>query len=408
MPQSSSNTIYAIVNAALLAIILLVAYYLLSDQFDSGTGMPKYSVFSKESDGLAAASTVLTKLGYQPVPLTRPLLSTNASGLLFVIEPTIDSPILGPVVHLGELDTKALLQWVAEGNTLVLCTDSQTDLHDEINVTVDKAPKNKQKLFSVPTMPLPGYTVPGSDTDIYTVRTIALSTSSYLVSSSGVPLWNVKNGIGALLLNYKSGRIILISDPNVFTHRNLAQADNVLFLANLATMDSINSRVYFDEFHHGIRSSGSYMDYIRRRKLHWIGYQLLCVVGLWLWMSSFRLGNAIRKEKPVQEDAVEYATAAARIYERAGIRSKLAEGMARDFLDRLTKHLRLRRNVGEQEILSAMQRRHGPEMTQELAPLLKKVLSFLNPKTAASLPTRRGLLLTLQQLDSLIARCEDH
>src|SRR6266478_4332013 len=65
----------------------LVAYHVLARRAEAGKGMPAYSVYSRERDGLAEFARLLEKLDYQGVPLTRPIQQTRARGLLILVEP---------------------------------------------------------------------------------------------------------------------------------------------------------------------------------------------------------------------------------------------------------------------------------------------------------------------------------
>src|SRR3954470_23878578 len=83
--------------AWLLVVLLLgafggVAGLLLRERVRAGRGMPAYSVYSAERDGLAEAAGGLRRLGWEPVALTRPLPSARQRGLLVVAEPAEGGP----------------------------------------------------------------------------------------------------------------------------------------------------------------------------------------------------------------------------------------------------------------------------------------------------------------------------
>jgi hypothetical protein len=77
--------------------------------------------------------------------------------------------------------------------------------------------------------------------------------------------------------------------------------------------------------------------------------------------------------KTASADAVDYASALARLYQKTGTRRLLARTLVRSFLGALTRQLRLRRNALPAEILAAW-RLHdpGPSMTR-LQALLRGV-----------------------------------
>src|SRR5262249_61761438 len=98
--------------------------------------------YSEASDGLGEAAHLLRQLGWQPVAVTRPIQNTRHRGLLILTEPTPDGPLGGDEDAIPEGDARALLHWVEEGNTLLLCGRTHTDLHEalRVHVTADSRP----------------------------------------------------------------------------------------------------------------------------------------------------------------------------------------------------------------------------------------------------------------------------
>src|SRR5207253_547285 len=87
----------------LLAGFLLVAWRLLDLRFQAGKGLPPYSLYSEQDNGLAESAHLLRQLGWEPVPLTRPVMGGLQRGLLLVVEPGED--------EFGDADARALLRW---------------------------------------------------------------------------------------------------------------------------------------------------------------------------------------------------------------------------------------------------------------------------------------------------------
>jgi hypothetical protein len=96
----------------------------------------------------------------------------------------------------------------------------------------------------------------------------------------------------------------------------------------------------------------------------------------------------------VQTDAVDYASAVARIYERSGARRLPARALVRDFLAALTRHLRLRRNALPAEVLAAWRQRYPDESGQRLQELLRGVSELRRGDV-----TERRLLYWAQAFD---------
>jgi hypothetical protein len=98
---------------------------------------------------------------------------------------------------------------------------------------------------------------------------------------------------------------------------------------------------------------------------------ILLVVAVAVWRVGVRLGPAVPTPRGAHADAVDYASAVARIYHRAGARRLLARVLARDFLAPLTRHLRLRRTALPAEVLAAWRQRYPEESVRRLQGLLR-------------------------------------
>jgi hypothetical protein len=342
----------------------VVVWHELRTRADAGKGMPAYSVYSRERNGLAEAADVLGKLGFQPVAVTRPIQHTHDHGLLILAEPQGHAVLPGEEPDLGDVDVNALLGWVAEGNTLLFLCDRLTNLHRQLrlDVVTDRATED---LVSVDLGEAGPYTA-GIDRLVVEGR-------NTIEGDAGLPLWWVGSQPGAVVVRHGKGRVLVVADPSLLALRGLQREDNVLFLTNVAGREARNGRVYFDEYHHGLRTGGGFWGYLRQHRLQWTLLPMLLVVAVGVWRSAIRLGPAVATPRGAHADAVDYASAVARIYHRAGARRLLARSLARGFLTPLTRHLRLRRAALPAEVLAAWQQRHPEESSRRLQELLRGV-----------------------------------
>src|SRR5207247_2747673 len=166
------------------------------------------------------------------------------------------------------------------------------------------------------------------------------------------PLWWLGSQPAAVAVRHGAGRVLFVPDPSLLTHRGLLREDNALFFYNVAALDAEEGRVYFDEYHHGIRAGGGYWNYLRYHNQHWIVVQLVLLAGMGLWAVGRRLGPAVPLGPTTRADTVDYASSVARIYQKAGVRSLVAGVLARHFLAALTQHLRLPPYAEPGEILA--------------------------------------------------------
>jgi hypothetical protein len=356
----------------LLGAFGTVIAHLLRERSLAGRDMPAYSVYSEARDGLGEAAHVLRRLGWTPVALTRPVQSGQQRGLLILTEPPRRTLFGGDADSISEGDARALLRWVEQGNTLLLISAKNTALHQALGVIVNEDDRRNDESFAAVDLGAAGGYTEG-------IERLSVGSRATLRAHGGLPLWWLGDQAGAVLLRRKKGRVLVVADPRMLAQEGLVRSDgeprddNVVFLANVAALDARGGKVYFDEYHHGLHSGGgfwSYLAYHGERATPILVLVVLCVAG-WKW--AVRLGPAVPKPRTTGADAVDYASALARLYRRTGARRLLARTLVRGFLGALTRHLRLRRNALPAEILAAW-RMHDPgPSTQRLQTLLRGV-----------------------------------
>ncbi len=359
--------------AWLLVLLLFGAFagaaaYALALRAEAGRGMPDYSVYSHDADGLADAALFLRRAGWEPVAVTRPIQHTRYRGLLVLVEPTASS-VAGVQYELTEEDARALLRWVEAGNTLLYAGRHGTALHAALDVALvaDQTAASGD--------PHPAEV---GDAGRYTdgVNRVTVEGKNQLEAPRGLPLWWIDGRPGAVLLKRGRGRVLLLADSSPLTGEGLSRADNGVFLYRVALRDARAGKVYFDEYHHGLRSGGGVWGYLAYHRAHWVLVPILLLAGVAAWSLGVRLGPAVPRPRPARADAVDYASAVARIYARAGVRRLPARALVRGFLAALTRHLRLRRNALPAEILRAWQEQHPGDSAQRLQGLLRGVTAL--------------------------------
>ena len=360
-----------ILTGLLLGVFGAVTAYLLRERRLAGHDMPAYSVYSEAGDGLGEAAHFLRRVGLTPVAVTRPIQDRQPRGLLIVAEPPTGGLFVADA--LSESDARSLLSWVERGNTLLLLGRKNTPLHQALNVTVIESDKRDEDAF---------YPVELGAAGGYTEGITRLSVGSRATlraPGDALPLWWLGDQTGAVLLRRKNGQVLIVADARWLTCEGLVRSDgqprddNVVFLYNVATVAARDGKVYFDEYHHGLHSGGGfwgYLEYHGERATPILVLLVLLVAG-WTW--AVRLGPPVPTPQTEGADAVDYASALARLYQKTGTRRLLARTLVRSFLGDLTRHLRLRRNALPAEILAAW-RQHdpGPSMTR-LQTLLRGV-----------------------------------
>jgi hypothetical protein len=384
-----------ILAVLLLAGFIAVVVETLRQRVAAGKGMPSYSIYSEESAGLGEVAHVLRQLGWRPVALTRPLQQMKPRGLLILTEPERGGFGLGESA-LSEADARALLRWVEQGNTLLFSTGKNTLLHEMLQVSVTKGEADRNDFAAVELGAGGGYTE-GIDRLSVAIR------ATLHAGAGSLPLWWVGDRPGAILLRRGQGRVLVVADPSLLTRAGLVRPDgqprddNVVFLANVASLDAREGKVYFDEYHHGLGQSGGFWSY-----LGYYGQQLsllpvLVLVGMAGWAWAVRLGPAQSMPARGSADAVDFASALARLYQRTGARHLLARTLIRGFLGDLTRHLHLRRTALPAMILATWRRQTPGASADRLQGLLRGVTELRKEEVS-----ERQLLSWTQGFDEFI------
>jgi hypothetical protein len=340
--------------------------FALRARLDAGRGMPAFSVYSEDADGLAETARLIRKLGWEPLVVTRPIQNTRDRGLLVLVEPEGTAVVPGDEPDLTATEVKSLLHWVEQGNTLLFCCGRTTNLHRALELDVIRDSRSSEER---PVQAEPGAEGPYT----YGIDRLSVDSRKALWGTSGLPLWWVGQNPVAVLLRRGAGRVLVIADPSLLTLRGLQREDNAVFLYNVARRDARDGRVYFDEYHHGLRSAGGFWGYLRYHNLQWALLPILLLTGVVVWRAAVRLGPPVPTPKTLRADAVDYASAVARIYQRAGARRLLARTLARDFPAALVRHLHLGRAALPAEVLAAWRERYPKESARRLQGLLRGI-----------------------------------
>jgi hypothetical protein len=348
---------------------------------EAGKGMPEYSIYSKERNGLGEVARLAQRIGWRPAPLTRPVNPSLHHGLLIAVEPEGSGVLPGEEHDLGDSDVAGLLRWVEAGNALLVCSRRNSALTRALDAML-----STEGLEDDDTPHLVEPDEAGRYTD--NLERLEVEGRHALQAVRGLPLWHQEERTAALLLRYGRGRVILIADPSFLTKRRLHRgADNLVFLVNVAALHARDGLIYFDEYHHGIRSSGGFWGYLEHHGQRIALVPVLLAVLVGVWAVALRLGPARPTPPRSRADAVDYASAAARIYQRAGARRLVARTAARAFLRAVAQHLRIRPGALPAEMLAVWRERHPKASAARLEALLRGA----NELRKSDLPDRQLL-----------------
>src|SRR5437660_277137 len=102
-------------------------------------------------------------------------------------------------------------------------------------------------------------------------------------AADALPLWWIDNAAGAAIIQRGKGRVIVVADPSLLTLRGLHRGDNLRFLVNVADLHAGDGKIYFDEYHHGLRSGGGFWGYLHYHGQEWTLPALGMVLAIAAW-----------------------------------------------------------------------------------------------------------------------------
>ncbi len=132
------------------------------------------------------------------------------------------------------------------------------------------------------------------------------------------------------------GRLFFLPTAALFANGQLLSGDNATFVTNLIAGHARGGRVMFDEYHLGSAGGRNPYAVFWRPPLRWFVLQLLAALAVLLAGAAVRFGPARPSSAgEPRRRAVEFVTALAGMYRRAGAR----EAVARLWHDDLTRRL---------------------------------------------------------------------
>jgi hypothetical protein len=135
---------------------------------------------------------------------------------------------------------------------------------------------------------------------------------------SAAPVIHLTSKKGALLVDYPygRGRIVVLSDPYVFSNGGIQLADNVILALNI--LGRAGGLVAFDEFHQGRGvTSNPLISYFAGTPVLALAGQLALLILLILWTQSRRFARPLPLPKVDRRSSLEFVASMAEVQQRA-------------------------------------------------------------------------------------------
>ena len=356
-----------------LALTVGIAFYRLAGHASrGGDGSPLYSVRRHDPYGSAALFDLLSERGIETRTLERVRPGPTDRGTLLQILPVPPENGYWSAPP-PEVDAKATLRWVADGNRLVILSRHPTAAAREIGFKVEESAPILKARRALEGLELAGKppdalgesprraSLPGSGRGRVLLLAPAAMDASTL--AGGSPLISEQGVTVGAEVSWGQGQVVYVSAPTVALNGWILEGGNVEFL-----LQGIGSGpVLFDEYSHGLGRGGTLIELISQLGLLPLLFQLILVLVLYSWSTHghprFEIGNALRRRS-----SVEQVETLGFLYEQSLSKEETWLRVEEEAKSRLAGALRARgRN------LEAEARRRSPAVCEQTISLLSKI-----------------------------------
>ena len=307
-----------------------------------------YSTRSASSDGTLALQTWLNSIGYDSRRLeSEPFALPTGAHALFVF-PTR--------VSYTDVELRAVLRWVEEGNTLIVGASGLAAPNDPL------AKELQYKLVPV------GYVARAALDQ--PLNGSAASDNLLLRTSWGLELARndyiqyLGDSENPLLVSWPHGKgtVYLTSAPFLFTNDALHSDANAMLMLALLSRVSRGSVIALDEFHlmAGRQPAGcaaSLQSLMICWPWGWAIIYSFAVAGLYLTINGRRFGRVLPLPREVaQRNPAEYVLSMSQLFRRAGKRGMIAQHYRRQLKRSLGRPLRVNAELPDEEFIAELSR----------------------------------------------------
>jgi len=351
---------------AKLAIGILVALVLITAlaAIQRGTGQkyPRLSSLSAAPDGALALKMWVQELQYKvDERILANFIPPKDVSILFMLEPLFPT----------ETELQPIDKWVESGGTLIVVGEQYGMYllldHYQFNFSYlqskDGIPANGAPLFDSPFAP-----------DLKNLKVRAALQSErddfvVLVAHQGQPV----------LVSFEQGqgRVILGTLTEAFTNAGLKEAGNPEFVLNILALAPVKGPVWFDEWHHGLRSGAEILgpgEFLRETP---VGRSLL-FVAFAVFIVLFIQGRGFGRPVPLPQEikrrgAWEHVTGIANLSRRAAHRSAVMMQYHQQIKRKLGQRYRLDPGIDDKEYVDVLAGYNSYLNPAELLDLLKRL-----------------------------------
>jgi hypothetical protein len=324
---------------------------------------PEATTHSSAQEGVLALYTWARALGYDSQRLEyRPFAVEERDAALIILNP--QEPI-------NRTQSRAILDWVEQGGTLIFA-DDRTAIFGASNALLDDLKFDtpvysttqliRQAAPAQPALDQP----PTGKAMVQTGRVLVPGRDDY------IKLMGLPDAVLIAGIKLGSGYIYLSATTYPFTNEGLRDTENAALVLNMLRRVPAGGRIEFDEYHHGFFTPPSTGKILLGSPWGWAAAYAVAVIALYLILSGRRFGRPVPlKEEVVRRSSAEYVESMADLFQRGGKRDYILRhyhtafkrGLARkDGINpqiedaEFVRELARTRDVREQDLLALLTR----------------------------------------------------
>jgi hypothetical protein len=176
----------------------------------------------------------------------------------------------------------------------------------------------------------------------------------------------------AAALSRGQGEIVVISDPRIFSNRQIARDDNAVLAYQLLVPS--RQLIVFDEFYHGLSVRGNPLYLLTRPGFAAAAVSIALIAGLWSWRQAVFLGPPLADKAVSRRDIAEYVNAMGAFFSRGqGHRHFVMRELRDGTLHQLADEFHLPPDTTDASIMIAALARRNPVRAESLAKCLSEI-----------------------------------
>ena len=400
--MSKKGKIY--ITLAVLAILAIVAIEMTKPK--AINWFPSYATHHKIPFGAYVFNEQLKRLSDDVTVIDRPpfeyLKNNNIAGTYLFYNGGI---------AFGKEELNSLLDWVSEGNTLIVsAVDFEEKLKDTLNVDTKSVNiidnfNNEYQVKLVNPL-LDNTTLYKYDRPTTFFHFNKIDTTNTTVVGLIDKYQGENETIKGALVNiikqpFGNGEIILNTFPQAFTNYFMLKSPNQNYTAGLLSYIDTSKPIYVDTYYKTGKTyytSPMYL-FLNTKSLQWAYYLLLIGALVYIIFEGKRKQRAIPIVKPLKNQTVDFTRTIANMYYESGKHKDIAYHKIQHFLEYIRNTLHLSTSEINRSFIQNLAARSNNSV--EDAQTLFKLIDSLNQKSQIS-------NIELERLNTLIENFKSH